>query len=95
MDEHNYGIQSRGDPPVETFKRGDHVIYTPAGQHGVVRNPNPNMPGFYFVVYDNSVMRMETGLEPYTAQNTCGKDLKREGKNERHERSHDARRDRR
>ena len=61
------------------FKKGDRVIYVPAHaygnihskwcEHGVVKRPRDTGSG-YFVIYDNAEMKMVTGDEPYTAQNT-------------------------
>ena len=59
------------------FKKGDHVLYLPLRakgnpdhrdcESGVVSFTNES---FVFVKYDNAVMKMKTGDEPYTAQAT-------------------------
>ena len=68
------------------FEKGDRVIYVPTHvggdrthpdcEHGVVRRVGEN--GTVFVIYDNAVMRMTAGDEPYTAAGTNPHDLVRE-----------------
>lgn len=63
-------------------KKGDRVIYIPAYacrdpyhpdcERGVVSSLRD---GIVFVKYDNAVMKMITGEEPYTAQATRFEDL--------------------
>lgn len=64
------------------FKHGDLVTYIPHHacgnknhpdcEHGVVSSKNDT---FVFVKYNNAVMKMVTGDEPYTAQSTSPEDL--------------------
>ncbi|MFW6312815.1 MAG: hypothetical protein ACOC2N_02915 [Spirochaetota bacterium] len=69
------------------FSKGDRVIYVPSHvggdashpdcEHGVVKRMN-NDGTCAFVIYDNAVMRMRTGDEPYTAASTRIEDLVKE-----------------
>jgi hypothetical protein len=66
------------------FCKGDRIIYVPthAGgdtrhpdcEHGVVKRMNDD-GSCAFVIYDNAMMRMVTGDEPYTAKSTRIEDL--------------------
>jgi len=64
------------------FKKGDLVRYIPSYakdsshtdcENGVVSSINDT---FVFVKYDNSICKMVTGDEPYTAQATYSNNLK-------------------
>ena len=71
---------------MKRFKKGDRVRYIPSharGNHshedhedGVVSSEG-TVDDFVFVKYDNKMCTMVTGDEPYTAQLTCIRDLKR------------------
>ena len=63
------------------LKKGDRVRYVPSHSNGDIKHPDcqegvvkrgPVYASFtgeecYFVIYDNAVMKMVTGDEPYTA----------------------------
>lgn len=61
------------------YKKGDRVIYIPKNangdrhhkncEHGVVKRMDADGSGA-FVIYDNVIMRMQTGDEPYPAELT-------------------------
>ena len=61
----------------KNFRKGQRVIYIPTHakddpyhkdcQKGVVKSTNEK---YVFVLYDNSIMTMLSGNEPYTAQAT-------------------------
>ncbi len=68
--------------PMTDFRKGLRVVYVPSHvggdfthpdcEHGVVKRQQGDT---VFVLYDNLVMRMTTGDEPYTAQGTRVRDL--------------------
>ena len=65
-----------------TFKKGERVRYVPSHVYGQVKHPDCEdgvvssvSDKYVFVKYDNAVMKMVTGDEPYTAAATHYQDL--------------------